>query len=135
MCGGFAVVFDVLRALPLLGFSAAPLMKVLAFIVCAASLSLCLLFFPPSFPPFPTLGEIYPLYLLGSSCPWPFLWGSGAVGPLPLFCSAPCFALCSFWNSDRFPGRDPVPLEASVFPRQTVQRREGLGALLEIRAS
>lgn len=50
MCGGFAVVFDVLRALPLLGFSAAPLMKVLAFIVCAASLSLsvCFSFLPHS---------------------------------------------------------------------------------------
>ena len=49
MCGGFAV-FDVLWALPLLGFSAAPLMKVLAFIVCAASLALsvCFSFLPHS---------------------------------------------------------------------------------------
>ena len=34
------------------------------------------------------------------------------------------------WLLDRFPGRDPVPLEASVFSRwQTVQCGEGLGAL------
>lgn len=50
MCGGFAVFFEVLWALPLLGFSAAPLMKVLAFIVCAASLALsvCFSFLPHS---------------------------------------------------------------------------------------
>ena len=35
-------------ALPLLGFSAAPLMKVLTFIVCAAARSLCLSFLPHS---------------------------------------------------------------------------------------
>lgn len=87
MCGGFAVFFDVLWALPLLGFSAAPLMKVLAFIVCAASLSLSVCFSFPLIPTIPYPGGDLSFVSFGSSCPWPFLWGSepgGASAPVLL---------------------------------------------------
>ena len=63
--------------------------------VYCLSLSLCLLFSPPSFPPFPTLGEIYPLYLLAAAALGHSSGAQSQVGPLPLFC-LPCFALCSF---------------------------------------
>lgn len=77
----------------LLGFSAAPLCGSQQC-VCCLSFSLCLLFFLTSFPPFPALGDLS-FVSFGSSCPWPFLWGSGQVGPLPVLLLA-LLALCSF---------------------------------------
>ena len=108
------------------------LMKVLTFIVCVASLFLSLPAFLSSLilPTVPYPGGDLSFVSFGSSCPWPVPGAQSQVGPLPLF-RLPCFALCSFFDSWRgFPGRDPVPLEASLFPRQqTIQRGEGLGAL------
>lgn len=116
----------------LLWVSPVLLMKVLMFIVCAAaSLSfslpafLSLLTLPTI--PYPR-GWIYLLYLLAAAALGQSPGAQSQVGPLPLF-HLPCFPLCSSFDSWRgFPGRDPVPLEASFFPRQqTVQYREELG--------
>lgn len=73
----------------------------------------CLPFFPPSFfPLFPTLGEIC-LLCLGSSGLRPAPGALSQVGPL-LLLPLPGSALCGFFDSwGGFPGRHPIPLEAS----------------------
>lgn len=131
-CGGFAIFFDVLSALSLLGFGSAFNEGPHFHCVCAASLFLSLPAFFSSLilPTVPYPGGDLSFVSFDSSCPWPVPGAQSQVGPLPLFL-LPCFALCSFFDSWRgFPGRDPVPLEAPLFPwQQTIQRGEGLGAL------
>ena len=85
-------------ALPLLGFSAAPLMKVLTFIVCAAALSVCFPFLPRSHHSLPWGRSAFVSF--GSRCPWPFPRGSEPGGAsAPVLLALPCPARCSFSDS------------------------------------
>lgn len=97
MCGGFAVLFDVLWGPSSSGLFSSAFNEGPHFhCVCCRALSLS--FFPPSFPPFPALGEICPLYPLAAAALGHSPGAQSQVGPLPLFC-LPCPARCSFSDS------------------------------------
>lgn len=107
------------------------LMKVLTFIVCVLPLFsfLCLPFFPPSFfPLFPTLGEIYLLYLLAAAAlgQYPGLRARWGHCPCSSCLALPCAV--SLTPGEGFLGEIPFPWRR---PSSHGSRQSNVGKGLE----